>query len=30
MAGISAIHCTVMAAGGVANTGAIVSDTVIS
>jgi hypothetical protein len=28
--GISATHCTVMSAGGVANTGAIVSDTVIS
>src|SRR5688572_29026650 len=30
MGGISPIHCTVTAAGGVANTGAMVSDTVIS
>ena len=30
IAGISAIHCTVIAAGGAANTGAVVSDTVMS
>ena len=30
IAGISLIHCTVIAAGGAANTGAVVSDTVIS